>query len=388
MIALSTYPRDPRIKRQTLALNEFEYGVDVICVNSGNLPKVEPEGKNFVYRIIKRGNSENQIRYIFYSFLFMFAAFFKLQTLYLKNKYDIIQVHNLPDYLVFTTLLQKLLGVKVILDIHDPVVDLYEEKWPGKKNSLFKKLLCLSERISCKAADQLMTVSNSCKERLVERGNKPDKISLFINSANEDVFKFNSERNFNDIKDGVKLIYHGTASKRFGLHTVIEAMPNILEKLPDSIFSIYSGHRESYSEDLQKLIRKLDLEKNVFLMDLIPLAEVPEAINSHHIGIVPYLRTDYMNLSLPTKAFEYIAVGTPVLSIRLKEFAEIFDDTCVTYFENNEPAEIAQTVLFTSSDYQCQKEKVENAYSKLQTISGNVMKKNYVNLINKIIYNK
>ncbi|HKI77828.1 MAG TPA: glycosyltransferase family 4 protein [Ignavibacteriaceae bacterium] len=384
MIAMASYPGDPRIRRQAEALEQVGYEVDVLCRYSGNQPPKERIGNVTAYRIMNAPPRENQIIYILQSFLFIIVAFFRLLPLSIKRRYKVIQAHNLPDYLIFAAILQKIFGVKLILDIHDPSVDLFEEKWPGKKNGTLKFLNAKAEKYSCKLADNLITVTNTCKERLIERGNSSDKISLILNSANEDLFEFNSARRFIEITKGVKLMYHGTIAERFGLHNVICALPILLKEIPESILNIYGRYEGSYLIKLKNLVSDLNLCENVNLNGKIAREQIPALIKNHDIGIVPYLQTDYMNLALPTKAFEYIATGLPVIATKLKDLYETFDDQSITYVEDDKPEGIANAIKYLCSNPQTRKKRMVNAKQKLSELSGSVMKQRLVALYDEL----
>jgi glycosyltransferase involved in cell wall biosynthesis len=387
MIAMASYPGDPRIRRQAEALDEAGYEVDVLCRYSGNQPPKQKFGNVTAYRIMNAPARENKIIYFFQSILFLIVAFFRLVLLSIKRKYKVIQAHNLPDYLIFAGIFHKIFGVKLILDIHDPSVDLFEEKWPGNKNKFLKYVMRKAEKYSCKLADHLITVTKTCKERLVERSNPPQKITLVLNTANESLFKFNSDRQFKEITKGVKLMYHGTIAERFGLHDVINAMPFLLKNIPESILNIYGRYENSYYVKLEKLVNNLNLADNVNFNDKIIREQIPDLINNHDIGIVPYLQTDYMNLALPTKAFEYIATGLPIVSTKLKDLYETFDDSCITYTIDSNPDHIAQAISFICSNPVVTKNRVEKAYYQLSEISGKVMKERYLSLYDGIISN-
>jgi glycosyltransferase involved in cell wall biosynthesis len=378
MIAMASYPGDPRIRRQVEALDEAGYEVDVLCRYSGEQPPKENFGNITAYRIMRAPPRENKIVYFLQSVLFLIVAFFRLLPLSIKRKYKVIQAHNLPDYLVFAGLFHKIFGVKLLLDIHDPSVDLFEEKWPGKKNRALKFLMAKAEKYSCRLSNHLFTVTNTCKERLVERGNPPQKITLILNTANEGLFKFNSEREFRKIKSGVKILYHGTIAERFGTHNVIVAMPYLLKEIPDSVLNIYGRYEGSYLTKLERLVKDLELSGNVNLNGKVVREEIPELINNHDVGIVPYLKTDYMNLALPTKAFEYIAMGLPLVSTKLKDLYETFDDNCIKYVDESDPKQIAGAILFLCSNPSVSENFVQTSYRKLSEISGAVMKKRFI----------
>ncbi len=390
MIAMASYPGDPRVRRQAEALEKTGYKVDIICrySPSANQKSREEFGGITAYRIMNAPSQENKINYFLQSILFIIIAFIRLNLLSFKKKYSLIQVHNLPDYLVFVGILHKLFGVKLILDIHDPSVDLFEEKWPGKKNKIFKYIIKIGERYSCKLSDHLITVTSMCKEKLVERGNPSNKITLILNTANETIFTFNKLRNFTKITEGVKILYYGTIAERQGLHNAVKAMSYLLKDIPNSSLNIYGIYEMSYRKKLENLNEELNLENNVILHGSIVREQIPDIINEHDIGIVPHPCTNYLNLSLPTKAFEYVTSGLPVVSTRIESLFKTLNDNCITYVENGNPKDLSDAIKYICLNPEVRKSRTDLAYQAVKEISGQVMNKRYTELIDKIIKSK
>ena len=382
MIAMASYPGDPRIRRQAEALDEAGYEVDILCRYSGKQPPKERIGNVTAYRIMHAPSRENKIFYFLQSIVFLAVAFFRLLILSITKRYKVIQAHNLPDYLIFTGVFHKIFGVKLILDIHDPSVDLFEEKWPGKRNRLLKYFINKAEKYSCKISDHLITVTNTCKEKLIERGNSPEKITVIFNSANESVFKYDYTRNFQKIEKDIKLFYHGTIAERFGLHIAVKAMQLVLEEIPGSRLDVYGKIDSSYGVYLEELIVKCNLENHVYLKGHVQRELIPEVLRNSDIGIVPHLNSDYANLALPTKAFEYISSGLPLISIYLSDLAKTFGEKSITFYQGNSAQDLAEKVISLAKDPDTRMLKVKNAYEELRKISGTVMTERYVKLIN------
>ncbi len=380
MVALAIYPGDPRIRRQAEALEAQGYEVDILCRTFQDQSKVEKFGKVTAYRIISSPKKENMIGYVIYSIFFLIAAFFKLQSLAPRRKYLLIQTHNMPDYLIFAGILQKMKGIPLVLDIHDLTVELFKEKWPSEKHRVLKGIVKLGEKLSCKAANKIITVSETCKQRLISRGVPESKISLVLNTANEEVFKY-KDRDFQKLTGGVRLLYHGTLAYRFGIHHAVEAMKEINGKIPGSVLTLYGRYDEGYKEYLEKIVQELNLQNAVELNGIIGREEIPEVINHADIGIIPYPTTDYMNLALPTKAFEYISSGLPVIISRLYDFSLFFPEDSVQYVNNVTSKELADAVIHLSLHPELRKKQTEIALTKLKDISGEVMKSRYLNLI-------
>lgn len=384
MLAMSTYPNDPRIRREAEALRDEGIKVDIICMYKENQSKIEDLGGITAYRILKYSRQEKIIKYIVQSILFMFIAFFKLQVLSIKHKYQVIQAHNLPDYLIFIGIIQKLFGTKLIIDIHDPSVELFEEKWPDNKNNIFLKVLKFIEKISFKISNHILTVTNACKNSFINRGNSAEKITLVLNTADESIFKFNSNRDFKVINKGARLLYHGTIANRFGLHNAIRAIKLVQKDIPGTVLNLYGSYENLYRRELEDLIRELDIINLVNLNDIVKLDNIPDIINEHDFGIVPYLDTKFMNLALSTKALEFVMCGIPVIATYLEEHHNTLDDNCITYVVKGTPEGFADAIKALCYNPQRRKIQTEKAFKSIQKISGNVMKQRYIELINNL----
>ena len=384
MVAMASYPGDPRIRRQAEALEREGYEVDILCrhSSSGIQPKVEKFGKVTAYRIMNAPRQENMLKYLLISTIFLFIAFFKIQLLYLRRQYRIIQTHNLPDHLIFAGIVQKMLGVKLVLDIHDLTVELLNEKWSNKR--YIKHLVKFIEMISCKFADKVITVTQTCKERLISRGVQDGKITLVLNTPNDNIFKFQHNRKYEKISENAKLIYHGTIAERFGLHIAIDAMTFISKEIPGSKLYIYGGYNTSYGKFLKEKIKILGLEEIINLNGIITRDKIPNLLYNTDIGLVPYISNDYMNLALPTKAFEYISTGVPVVSSLLDDLSKTFSQDSICYVKENDPKQLAEMVIDLCLNPEKRKKHVENAYKEMELISGKVMAKRYVSLMDRL----
>jgi glycosyltransferase involved in cell wall biosynthesis len=69
-----------------------------------------------------------------------------------------------------------------------------------------------------------------------------------------------------------------------------------LKEIPGSILNIYGRYEGSYLIKLKNLVSDLNLGENINLNGKITREKIPELIKNHDIGIVPYLKTDDMNL--------------------------------------------------------------------------------------------
>jgi len=385
MISLSAYPADPRVRREAEVLGENGISVHVICLSRTGEKKHETFGNVEAFRILKIAKKEKLLSYLFFSFSFFLKAFFILQKLFIQNRYSVIQFHNMPDHLVFLGIFQKILGVRIILDIHDLTPELFEEKWPGKKDKFLHKLIKYTEMMSCKFSDKIITVTDECKKRLVSRGVPESKITLVLNTPQKKIFLFDESRSYTKKDNELILLYHGTVAYRFGIHIAVEAIQILRSSIANVRLLVYGKYDPGYKGKLIELVQDLGLGDNIEFGNFITLEEVYQIIKKCDLAVVPYLETDYMHLSLSTKTFEYAAAGIPVVCTKLKEMYNIFGDDSLFFVENLSPKTLAESILAVYNHPEQQKIYAANANKALDRISGETMQLRYLNLISNII---
>ena len=127
-------------------------------------------------------------------FILMSASILAWRSL--KRRYDLIYVHNMPDILVFSALVPKALGAKVILDQHDPMPELMMTIFNLKENSLGVRVIRKLEQWSIECANLVITVNVACKRIFAARSCRPEKIGIVMNSPDGDIFRFRAVRSY------------------------------------------------------------------------------------------------------------------------------------------------------------------------------------------------
>src|SRR5260370_35164882 len=122
MGAYTYYESDSRVIREAQAAVYGGFEVDFIALRRPGTPRTEMVRGVRVIRL-------NQVKYRgggYFKYLLAYLQFFlrclvKTTALFARRRYRAIHVNNMPDFLVFTTIIPRLFGTKVILDIHDPM---------------------------------------------------------------------------------------------------------------------------------------------------------------------------------------------------------------------------------------------------------------------------
>ena len=333
MVAYTEYVRDPRVRRYAECLTRNGYEVDCFVLKEAKNNQVDVLNGVKIFHLKTsqyRGNSN--LAYI-YSYSTFFIQALSALTKQIHNNYSVIHVHNMPDFLVFTTFINKIFGSKVILDIHDNMPELYKTKFDSKVGVLLYHILLTQERLSCFYADRVVTVHVPHFEYNVKNHNlSPNKTFIIPNFADTNLFHPLTETN--SVKNGAfNVIYHGTIAERFGLNLVLKGIKKVHEDFPFLRLHIYG--KGDGVVNLETDIQAMDLENIVVYHGQIELDLIPSKIAKSDLGLVTYIQSDATDLMLPLKLMEYMAVGIPALTVINKPIKYYFKTDELAYYESN-----------------------------------------------------
>ncbi len=387
MVVLSQYPGDPRVRREAETLARYGIQVDILCYRNPGQSSVEEFGLIKVFRIMRVQDKTSILRYLVFSQGFGLVAFFRLLGFSIKNNYDIIQIHNLPDQLVFTALFQRILGTPVVLDLHDLMVELFESKWDTGKTRVLLPVVKFLERISCDFASHLITTSEGFRLKLLGRGISNEKITLVLNAADTNIFyrpkngKMARHCRRGEILTSPRLVYHGTITHRFGIHVLVGAVGILKSKGFNPSLQLFGKYDEDYRPVLEALIRDLGLDSNVSLGGYLMHEEIREMLYDVDIGIVPYLSDSFMDLALSTKSFEYVVMGLPVVASRVAAMTSLFSPKAVRYFSPGDEDDLAHQIQLFCQNPDSRDQYPLIADEEYQSVSWPTMEKRYVDLM-------
>lgn len=339
MVLFNDYVMDPRVRREAEALIERGDSVDCVCLSEKGINELNGVRLFFLSGAKYRGTNSLMlfVRYI----QFFCYAFFKISYEHLRKPYDIVQAHTMPDFLMFTALVPKILGAKLVLDIHDLMPELYVSKYGSSRSTWMFAFFRWIEKRSVAFADRAIAVHRPHLDVLVEHGNPRAKFSVLLNVPDHRVFT--RQARIKPRGDDFILLYHGTIPRRAGLHVALRALVRVREEIPNVRFRIL-GRGESM-EELRVLAAQLNVSDIVDWIPTVPIEELPAIIKEADIGIVPYTADAFTRYVLPTKLLEYVAIGVPTVVSRLASVEAYFDSSMVAYFEPGNDVELAEQIL-------------------------------------------
>lgn len=129
------------------------------------------------------------------------------------------------------------------------------------------------------------------------------------------------------VYDKVKLIYVGTLHLRRIEDTII-GFKKFMQKsnLKDATYTIIGTGWGDEEQKLKELVTSLNLENNVFVLGYIRFESLIKYFDKATIGVSYIPITPYYQFQPPTKTFEYLQAGLPVIATNTFENAKIIND--------------------------------------------------------------
>ena len=344
VVLFSTFPGDPRPRRAAETFVHAGMNVDVICLMDEGSPQRDTFNGIEIDRIAIKHNRGSKLNYMLRYGLFILIAFTKLAIRSLTKPYDVVHIHNMPDVLVFAALVPKLFGAKVILDLHDPMPELMMTIFNLRRESLAVRLMARIEKWSIAFADVVVTTNAAFERLFVSRSCPASKIRTVMNSPDERIFKYSPAQMRNRPLDKVHrpfvIMYHGTLVERNGVDLAVEALVTLRQSVPEAELRIY-GPRTPYLDQVMLTASEKGLGKAVHYLGPRPLEQLTEAIAECDVGIIPNKRSVFTEINMPTRIFEYLALGKPVVAPRAQGIQDYFSEDSLILFDLGNAADLA-----------------------------------------------
>jgi glycosyltransferase involved in cell wall biosynthesis/peptidoglycan/xylan/chitin deacetylase (PgdA/CDA1 family) len=383
MVAYTGFVADNRVRRyaETLVRRGDKVDVIALCGGTDRLGTEEINGVT-VYKIQHReANERHKWMYAWRLLRFLLASSIFLTRLQRRNRYDLIHVHNMPDFLVFAAWFPKLTGVKIILDIHDIVPELFVSKFEAKENALSVAFLKWLEKASVAFVHHVIVSNHLWYEKLISRSVPAEKCSVFLNHVDATIF-YRRSRTRNDGK--VVIIFPGSFQWHQGLDIAIEAFALVRRKVPNAELHLYGGAGGSEGAELVRLAGRLGLDGSVKFCEAVTLDQIPNVIANADLGIVPKRADSFGNEAYSTKIMEFMSQGVPVVVSRTKIDSFYFDETVVHFFPSGDSQAMANAMVDVIEDQGLRKTLIAKGYEYVDKNGWDQKKKKYLALVDSL----
>ncbi len=382
MVSHSFYENDNRVRRYAETLVERGDRVEVYSL-AANRESVNTTVVNgvVVHRVqLRKRDERGPLHYALRLLRFLVVCSLILAWRFPRARYDLVHVHNVPDFLVFAAWLPKLAGAKVILDIHDIVPEFFMNKFGKTEDAFLVRLLRAIEKISAAFADHVIVSNHLWHEKMLSRSVSVDRSSVFLNHVDEGVFFPRPGHS----KNGVRVIvFPGGLQWHQGVDIAVEAFSELVQKLPDVQFHIY-GDGDQRAQ-LEKQCSDLGLQGKVIFWDPISITEVPDILAGADLGVVPKRADSFGNEAYSTKIMEFMSMGLPVVASRTRVDMYYFNDSLVRFFPSSDAGEMAVAMKEVLEDDVIRQSLVENGLRYVEQNCWGNRKKDYLRLVDDLI---
>lgn len=352
MVTFSPYPYDPRPRRTISALLKEGANVDLVCLQDRGKPKREIADGLDVTRVSIANRRGGKLSYAYQYGMFILISSAILALRLFKRRYDLVYVNNMPDILVLSALIPKMLGAKVILDLHDPMPELMTTIFNLDPNSLSVRVIRELEKWSMARTDHVLTVNLACKRIFGSRSCPPEKIGVVMNSPDEDIFPSRAldSRRFvaRDLNQPFVIMYHGSLVERNGVDLAVDAMTKVRKQIPTAELRIY-GSDSPFLQRVMEKVKNQGLQDAVHYLGRKQLEELISELERCDLGVIPNQRNAFTEINTPTRIFEYLAFGKPLIAPRTPGIQDYFSEGSLLFFEPGNSNDLARLIEWVYS---------------------------------------
>lgn len=219
----------------------------------------------------------------------------------------------------------KMIDLKIILDIHDTIE---QAQVVGIGRSALNRDL---ESYCFRKATLILALNRPMWNYLKDKYQVPqDKQVALVPNAYEESFCELYPEPYKSIQSRFNVCYLGGLTKNRGIDILVKACQELHKKYPYLKLYLFGSCGEGLNVELKDAIRTSSFIRR----RQIPRKDLPGALKDVDLFVMPYdPRESYMNFSSPTKLFEYIGTGKPIICTKCESLLEIGKDGGIIYVD-------------------------------------------------------
>ena len=352
MVLDKTFPPDIRVEKEARSLTRGGYEVHLLCVGESN--ETEKIEDIYVHRIFfDRSSIKKRVLNAGYLFNYFYIEKWckALLELHQKEDFSVFHAHDL-NTMPFTLLAGRKANVPIVFDMHEDYISMesssIEDENILRKIKFFfltRILLEIWERISLALSARIIVVVEEEITRLTKMGIPLQKIEVIQNTEDFDEIDNLSRSGFyKGFHNKFVISYVGGFSKHRGLDTLVNAMPLILNKMPNAhLLLVGEGVIKEY---LLEMCKDLKIEEKVTFTGWVPFKEAMDYIKASDICVIPYHKTRQMDKSFPHKLGQYMYFQKPILVSDVLSLKRIVEETkCGIVFKAGDSNDLAKKLI-------------------------------------------
>lgn len=342
MIAYAQFGPDARINSYVKTIQRTGGSVDLFVLREAGKGDSEQDGNVTLHYLAEKYQGSQSIVYMLSYVLFFLKALYRVSYKALRRRYDAVHVHNMPNFIIFSAVLAKMLGARLLLDVHDLMPVNYMVKFGVENTHPLIRILVFEQKLSARMASHVLCADHMQQRYLEEVcGISSDKIMVIMNLPDEEAFQ---KRTAPRADGRFHIVYHGTIAKRLGIDVLLQAISRIDDEIPVHL-SIYGSG--DYLPEALKLSDSLGLNGKVyFSRSYFPAERISEMVSGMDLGVVGNRRSlATERFMMPVKLLEYVYLGIPVVAPRLPIIQSYFNEDMLAYYEPENADDMARAIV-------------------------------------------
>jgi glycosyltransferase involved in cell wall biosynthesis len=327
-------PLDRRVWQEACALRDAGYEAVVICprMRGFTQPEEKLEGIQ-IYRHWISEEARGMLGFFREYGSALWGEWWLACQARARHKFKLLHLCNPPDLLFLVAWPFKLLGVRVIYDVHDAWPEMFEAKF-GKRGLLYW-VVRLAERLTYACADVVLVTNESVRRIAIERGRKkPDHVFVVRTAPKIATEKADANP---ALKKGRRFLvgYVGVMGNADGVNYLIEAAAHLVHRLgrKDVQFLLMGTGPEH-----QALLEQRDragLQSYVDLPGRVSNEFLFSALQTIDLGVACDPINPYNDHCTMNKTLEYMAFGKAQVLFGTREGRASAGEAAVYVMENS-----------------------------------------------------
>ncbi|MGQ0796763.1 MAG: glycosyltransferase [Methanobacteriota archaeon] len=342
VVAYTEYAWDPRVRREAEGLVEDGYVVHAIVVRPLSAPSASHLGGVHVHELplaIRRGG---KIRYAYQYAMFLLLSTVLLVRLHATRPFRLVHVHSLPDFQVLCALPLRLLGVAVLLDLHEAMPEILAARFRLPPRSAWVRAAAALERLSALVADHVIVANDAIRAAVVARGLRPERVTAVYNPGDTLVTSADAPDLLRGLAlpSGRLIVHAGGVNRERDLETLLRAVARLPPEAEGRLVIAGDGD-PSYADGLRRLASDLGLSERVRFVGRLSPEQAHALMARSAVGVVSLEANPLTELAFPTRIAEFARLRKPLIVPRLAFLHETLEDAA-QYYDPGDAAGLAR----------------------------------------------
>ena len=347
------YPWDVRLEKIADACLAEGHSVSIVSKGRADLAEKETVNGSSVFRVSSKALGNGIVSKVG-TYPFFFSPLWRSKTLaaFANSAVDIVVVRDLP--LVN-------LGLWVANQLRTPALIDMAENYPAAlvayQNPMYRPFLVKSawlprkyEESAVRKVDRVLVVAEEQRRRLMKLGVNPEKITIVGNTPVQSFVDASAAGAKETAHSNeINLLYVGNLDKHRGADLLVSALSELGGEFPHARLTLVGdgNHREA----LAAMVKKLRLEHAVSFPGWVPWSRIAEFIRQSTICLIPHLRSEHTDTTLPNKLFDYMSFSKPVVASDCAPLKRIIEqERCGYVFRSGDVDDLVSTLRRIAKD--------------------------------------